>query len=151
MQQQPMAFADATATVPDVLATQGDLQVAVTSIAYDSRHVTTGAIFVAYRGFHSDGHAYIADAVARGAVAVIYEDPAYDDQISVAAIRVVNARPALGHVAAALARYPGQQLRVVGITGTDGKTTTTYLTAKALDVAGRHYSSAFISRVSWGL
>ena len=137
MQQQPMAFAHATTTIPDVLATQGDLQVAVTAIVYDSRHVTSGAIFVAYRGFHIDGHAHIADAIERGAVAVIYEDPAYDDHIGVAALRVANARPALGHVAAALARYPGQQLRVVGITGTDGKTTTTYLTAKALDVAGR--------------
>jgi UDP-N-acetylmuramyl pentapeptide synthase len=55
MQQQPMAFAHATVTVPDVLASQGDLQVAVTTIVYDSRHVTPGAIFVRYRGFHIDG------------------------------------------------------------------------------------------------
>jgi UDP-N-acetylmuramyl tripeptide synthase len=79
---------------------------------------------------------HIANAIGRGAVAADLRRPGYDDQIGVAAMRVANARPALGHVAAALARYPGQQLRVVGITGTDGKTTTTYLTAKALACRG---------------
>ena len=134
---QACAFADAIATVPDIVARFGDMTTVVTSVVYDSRQVRAGAVFVAYRGFHADGHAYIAHAVAAGAAAIIYEDASYDGTLAVPAVRVPNARPALGHVAAALARYPGRQMRVVGITGTDGKTTTTYLTALALDVGGR--------------
>jgi UDP-N-acetylmuramoyl-L-alanyl-D-glutamate--2,6-diaminopimelate ligase len=109
----------------------------VRGVAYDSRKVSTGDVFVAYRGFHTDGHAHINDALARGAVAVIYEDPTYDAILTVPAVRVSNARPALGFVAAAIAKFPARSMRVVGITGTDGKTTTTYLTALALDAAGR--------------
>lgn len=134
---QAIPFALAVATIPDINARSGDMQVAVQSVSYDSRTVQPGTIFVAYRGFHADGHTYIGQAIAAGATAVIYEDEAFDGQITVPALRVSNARPALGHVAAALARYPGRNLRVVGITGTDGKTTTTYLTALALDGAGR--------------
>ena len=107
------------------------------AIAYDTRQVRPGSLFVAYRGFHTDGHSYIADAVARGAAAVVYEDPAWDGQISVPAARVPAARLALAPLAAALYGHPGRDLRVVGITGTDGKTTTTFLTALALDAGGR--------------
>jgi UDP-N-acetylmuramoyl-L-alanyl-D-glutamate--2,6-diaminopimelate ligase len=133
----PISFAAAVATITDVIVCHGDMQVLVQSVSYDSRTVRPGTIFVAYQGFHTDGHAYIAHAIAAGASAVIYEDAAYDETIAVPAIRVPNARPALGHVAAALANYPGRAMRVVGVTGTDGKTTTTYLTALTLDVAGR--------------
>lgn len=134
---QALAFIDAIATISGIEARFGDMHVTVNAVVYDSRNVRAGAIFVAYHGFHADGHAYIAAAIAAGAAAIIYEDAQFDGALSVPAIRVHNARPALGHVAAALARYPGRQMRVVGITGTDGKTTTTYLTALALDVAGR--------------
>ena len=130
-------FTVATAHIPFVQYRNTQPSVPVQGIAYDSRTVTAGDVFVAYRGFHTDGHAHISDALARGAVAVIYEDPEYDTRIPVPAVRVSNARPALGFVAAALAAYPARSLRVVGITGTDGKTTTTYLTALALDCAGR--------------
>lgn len=132
-----MTMAQLLPVIPDVCAHFGDLSLPVTQVVYDSRQAVPGAVFVAYHGFHSDGHAFIAAAIERGATAVIYEDANYDGRISVTAVRVTSARPALGHVAAALAAYPGAQLRVIGITGTDGKTTTTYLTALALDVAGR--------------
>lgn len=132
-----LTFAELVSHIPGVVGQFGDGQVSVTHVAYDSRQVRPGSVFVAYQGFHRDGHGYIARAVAAGAVAVVYEDAAYDGQITVPAVRVQQARPALGHIAAALAGYPGERLRVVGITGTDGKTTTTYLTAKVLDCGGR--------------
>ncbi len=130
-------FLTVTAHTPGVQYRTPRATTEVTGIAYDSRHVTKGDIFVAYVGFHTDGHAHIAAAIAAGAAAVIYENAAYDDMLTVPGLRVENARPALGFVAAALADYPARELRVIGITGTDGKTTTTFLTALALDVAGR--------------
>ncbi|MGQ9548976.1 MAG: UDP-N-acetylmuramoyl-L-alanyl-D-glutamate--2,6-diaminopimelate ligase [Roseiflexus sp.] len=105
----------------------------ITGIVYDSRTVMPGALFVAYRGFHTDGHAYIPQALERGAAAVVYEDPAWDGRVPVPALRVSNARVALAPLAAAFYGHPGQRMRVVGVTGTDGKTTTTFLTSVALE------------------
>ncbi len=108
----------------------------ITAVVYDSRAVAPGALFVAYRGFHTDGHRYIPQAIERGAVAIVYEDPAWDGRIPVAALRVPNARVALAPLSAAFYSYPGRQMRVVGVTGTDGKTTTTFLTSVALEAGG---------------
>lgn len=108
----------------------------ISHVVYDSRAVVPGALFVAYRGFHADAHAYIPQAIARGAAAIVYEDPAWDDRITVPALRVPNARVALAPLAAAFYGYPGRKMRVVGITGTDGKTTTTFLTSVALEAGG---------------
>lgn len=108
----------------------------ITGVVYDSRAVTPGALFVAYRGFHTDGHAYIPHALERGAAAVVYEDPAWDGRVPVPALRVSNARVALAPLAAAFYGHPGRRMRVVGVTGTDGKTTTTFLTSVALEAGG---------------
>ncbi len=108
----------------------------ITAVVYDSRAVTPGALFVAYRGFHTDGHTYIPQAIERGAAAVVYEDPAWDDRIPVPALRTPNARVALAPLAAAFYGSPGRRMRVVGVTGTDGKTTTTFLTSVALEAGG---------------
>jgi len=108
----------------------------IASVVYDSRAVIPGALFVAYRGFHTDGHAYIPQALERGAAAVVYEDPAWDGRMPVPALRVSNARTALAPLAAAFYGHPGRRMRVVGVTGTDGKTTTTFLTSVALEAGG---------------
>jgi len=108
----------------------------ITGVVYDSRAVTPGALFVAYRGFHTDGHAYIPQALERGAAAVVYEDPTWDGRMPVPALRVSNARTALAPLAAAFYGHPGRRMRVVGVTGTDGKTTTTFLTSVALEAGG---------------
>jgi len=108
----------------------------IAGIVYDSRAVTPGALFVAYRGFHTDGHAYIPQALERGAAAVVYEDPAWDGRVPVPALRVPNARVALAPLAAAFYGHPGRRMRIVGVTGTDGKTTTTFLTSVALEAGG---------------
>lgn len=108
----------------------------IRAMAYDSRQVQPGTLFIAIKGFHTDGHLFIDQALARGAAAVVYEDSAWDGHIAVPALRVHNARTALASIAAAYYAFPAAALRVIGITGTDGKTTTTMLTSVALEAGG---------------
>src|SRR5580704_12811217 len=104
-----------SATVPDI---------DVTGVAYDSRAVTHGDIFVAVDGFHVDGADYAKSAVGNGAVAVVAGRDVAGLPPGVPVIVVTNPRLALARLAAELAGHPSRQLTVVGITGTDGKTTT---------------------------
>ncbi len=110
----------------------------VSDIAYDSRRVKPGSLFVAVRGFHSDGHLFIVQALRQGAVAVIAEQ-----QNSAAAaadttqIIVENSRRALALLADAFYGHPSQRLTLIGITGTNGKTTTTYLVKSIIEAAGK--------------
>ena len=108
---------------------------AVTAIAYDSRRVTAGAIFVAVPGQRFDGAAFAADAVARGAALVVSASPPPVD-VRVPWLTVADARLALAQLAAAFHHDPSYDLTVVGVTGTNGKTTTTYLLAAIFDAAG---------------
>ena len=108
---------------------------AVTAIAYDSRRATAGAIFVAVSGQHFDGAAFAADAMGRGAVLVVSASaPPVDGPV--AWVRVEDARLALAELAAAFHHDPSHDLTVVGVTGTNGKTTTTYLLAAIFAAAG---------------
>ena len=107
----------------------------VDGLAYDSRAVTPGAIFVAVRGARFDGATFAAEAAARGACAVLAEsDP--PQGVGVPWIRVPDARAALAAAAAAIHRDPSRALRVVGTTGTNGKTTTTYLLESIFEHSG---------------
>ncbi len=112
-------------------------EIRVTAITSDSRRVKPGALFVAYPGVWVDGHRYIPDAVARGAVAVLGERPPeeYAD-LPVPYVQVPDGREALAWLAAAWYGHPSRELRVVGVTGTDGKTTTTALIAAVLEATG---------------
>jgi UDP-N-acetylmuramoyl-L-alanyl-D-glutamate--2,6-diaminopimelate ligase len=125
------------AGLPDARV-DGPADIEISSLAYDSRAVQPGGLFVAIRGFHSDGHAYIAQAVARGAAAVVLEDVSHvsANAPGVTWVQVANSRTALAPLAAAYFGYPGAAMRVVGITGTDGKTTTTFLTSAVLEAGG---------------
>jgi UDP-N-acetylmuramoyl-L-alanyl-D-glutamate--2,6-diaminopimelate ligase len=107
----------------------------VFDIAHDSRKVRPGSLFVAVRGFNSDGHQFIPQAVARGAVAVIAEErgPA---ATGAAIIRVPDSRAALARLATVFYHNPSQQLKLIGITGTKGKTTTSYLVRSIVEAAG---------------
>ncbi|MGD9495902.1 MAG: UDP-N-acetylmuramoyl-L-alanyl-D-glutamate--2,6-diaminopimelate ligase [Armatimonadota bacterium] len=121
--------------VTGVQARQGDTT--VTGVACDSRRVVPGDLFVAYRGFEADGHDFIASALAGGAVAVVLDDPRYIR--SVAAVpwaRVDNARRACAELAAAYHQHPSTELLLVGVTGTNGKTTTTFFIDAILSAAG---------------
>ena len=105
------------------------------AIRYDSRQVAPGDLFVARRGQHADGHDHVRAAVAAGAVAVIVERPL--PGLRVPELLVRDARLALALAAAWRAGDPSQRLGIVGITGTDGKTTTAYLVRAILEDAGR--------------
>lgn len=105
---------------------QGSPDTEVNRVVYDSRQAQPGALFVAVPGFKTDGHAFVADAVRRGASAVVVEQPV-DAPPQVAVLQVGSARKALASLAARLYRWPSRKLRVIGVTGTNGKTTTTHL------------------------
>ncbi len=105
----------------------------VTGIHYRSDQVTAGGLFVAIEGFAADGHDYAADAAARGAVAVVCQK-ALD--VDVPAIRVANSRRALARLAAAFYGHPSRKMTLVAITGTNGKTTTSFLAESILAAAG---------------
>jgi len=107
----------------------------VTGIAYDSRTVTPGAVFVALKGQHADGTAFAKQAIERGAAAIVSEQPA-PPEVRVPWAIVEDARRALAVLAAAFYREPSGEMRVVGITGTNGKTTTAYLVAALFEAAG---------------
>jgi len=107
----------------------------VSGIAYDSRTVTPGAVFVALKGQHADGTAFAKQAIGRGAAAIVSEQPA-PPEVRVPWAIVEDARRALAVLAAAFYREPSGEMRVVGITGTNGKTTTAYLVAALFEAAG---------------
>jgi UDP-N-acetylmuramoyl-L-alanyl-D-glutamate--2,6-diaminopimelate ligase len=112
----------------------GLADIAVRGVTHDSRHVTDGTLFVAVQGLHVDGHDYVEAATARGAVAAIVERPL--PELPIAQLIVKASRPALASTAAWWYGDPSRELGVVGITGTDGKTTTSYLATAALEAAG---------------
>ena len=107
----------------------------VAGVTYDSRTVTPGQVFVALKGQHADGTAFVREAIERGAVAVVSEQPA-PDGVHVPWAFVSDARLALAVLAAVFYRDPSRDMRVIGITGTNGKTTTAYLVASVFDAAG---------------
>jgi UDP-N-acetylmuramoyl-L-alanyl-D-glutamate--2,6-diaminopimelate ligase len=109
----------------------------VSSLAYDSRRVQPGALFFALRGAKTDGNWYVAEALARGAAAIASEQAAPDALPgAVVWVQVADARRALARAAANFYGRPAERLKLVGITGTNGKTTTAYLVDSILRVAG---------------
>ncbi len=104
----------------------GNPELNITDVQYDSRLIGRGDLFVALRGGYADGHSYLQHARERGAVAALVEDPSHTDGYQAAAI-VENTREALSPLSARFFSYPADELGVIGITGTDGKTTTSYL------------------------
>ncbi len=121
---------------------QADVEyVEVKSLAFDSREVKRGDLFVAFKGLEFDGHQYIPDAIESGAAALVVEDKRFGTSPSgepwpVPCVLVPNGREALAHLSAAYHGFPSRQLRLIGVTGTDGKTTTVNLIWSVLQAAG---------------
>jgi UDP-N-acetylmuramoyl-L-alanyl-D-glutamate--2,6-diaminopimelate ligase len=109
----------------------------VNAIAIDSRSVKPGALFVALRGSSTDGHRYVREAVANGACAVVVEKDAPENlPPDVTVAHVSDSRRALSALAAAFYDDPSRELAVIGVTGTNGKTTSTHMIAAILSAAG---------------
>jgi UDP-N-acetylmuramoyl-L-alanyl-D-glutamate--2,6-diaminopimelate ligase len=131
-------------TAESAVAVLGDLVVRVpdadsrpvTAVEYDSRKVAAGAAFVAVRGEKADGIDFVPQALARGA-ALIVAERAPAGEVAVPWVQVRDGRLALALLGAELAGHPSREIPVVGVTGTNGKTTTTYLLAAVLDAAGQ--------------
>ncbi|MFL5839873.1 MAG: Mur ligase family protein, partial [Thermoleophilaceae bacterium] len=111
----------------------GAPDVEITGLAYSSGDVTPGSLFFCVRGFRADGHDFAPDAVARGAVALVCERPL---GLGVPEVVVGDVREAMGPIASRFYGEPTSELRVVGITGTNGKTTTAFLTRAILEATG---------------
>ena len=111
----------------------GAPHVEITGLAYSSTDVEAGSLFFCVPGFRADGHDFAPDAVARGAAALICERPL---GLGVPEVVVPSVREAMGQIAARFYGDPTRELRVVGITGTNGKTTTAFLTRSILEATG---------------
>jgi len=125
--------------LPGIEAISGPADVPISGITSDSRQVQPGALFVAYRGLAVDGHAFVGQALARGAVAVAGEAPLAAlarGPFPVPYIQVRDGRTALGWLMAGWYGHPSRDMVLVGITGTDGKTTTANLLYSMLCAAG---------------
>jgi len=123
----------------------GSLDRRITSLSYDSRDAGPDSLFVAIRGHVVDGHGFIEQAIDRGAVAIVSEEPGLTQRVT--HIQVPDSRDALARLAAAFYSNPSRQLRMIGITGTNGKTTTTYLIKHLLERAGQR--TGLIGTVSY--
>ncbi len=122
-----------------VLSRHGVFSVPVTDVTDDSREVGPGSVFVAVKGGHADGHAFLPQAIRQGAAALVVQDPIPEvlGTVSVPVVRVGDSRRAVGLLAARLLEDPSQHLRMIGVTGTNGKTTITYLCKGMLETAGQ--------------
>lgn len=119
----------------DVVEIIGSDKVEITGIAFDSGAVKPGSLFVCIKGFKTDGHKYAESAVASGAAAIIAERDL--SSLGVACVIVKNSRKALADASAEFYGHPYTKFKLIGITGTNGKTTTTYLVKSVLESMGK--------------
>ena len=136
----PLTLAPLLAELPGAELVRGDRDAVITGVEHDSRRAVEGTLFVAIPGFQVDGHAFLARAIESGASAVVVQRdrPAAWDSLTgdVAVVAVDATRPALSSAAAWYYGHPARKLVSIGVTGTDGKTTTSYLVTSVLEAAG---------------
>ena len=120
--------------IPYVLL-QGDIDREVSTVVYDSRKAEPDSLFICIRGAVADGHKFVPDVIAKGARTLIVEE-AVSAPEEVTVIQVEDSRYAMAFISAAYFGYPAEKMTTIGITGTKGKTTTTYLVKSSLENAG---------------
>ena len=136
-----MKLGDLAAELPEA-EPLGAAEATITAVCSDSRRVIPGALFAAVPGFQHDGHDYIRSALAAGAAALLVQSDREHKwrsvlaEAEVAALVVADTRIAVAAAAAAFYGHPGRRLRVIGVTGTDGKTSLAHLIAHVLETAG---------------
>ena len=129
----------------EVSSSDGDAE--ISSVQYDSRKVQPGSLFVAMRGETTDGNRYIAQAIEKGAVAVVSDNPEFTANKGLAFAIVPHGRRALAQICANFYGHPAKKLKVTGVTGTNGKTTTTFLIESFLKTSGR--TSALLGTIEY--
>lgn len=115
---------------------QGSVETEFEKIEYDSRKVSKGDAFVCVTGFKTDGHNYVESAIKSGATVIFCERELENIDESVTVIQFENTRKALAHISAEYYGRPSERMNVIGVTGTNGKTTTTFLVKSILDKIG---------------
>lgn len=128
-----------------VLERRGPESVDITAVCFDSRKAVKGCLFVAQRGTNSDGHQYIGQVLEKGAAAVVCETLPEHCDPAVAYVRVSDSNAALGYIASAWFDYPSRRLELVGVTGTNGKTTIATLLYQMFRAMG--YKAGLLSTV----
>ena len=118
----------------NVIEIKNEQQLATTGLAYNSRKVEAGQVFVCVRGFKADGHQYAGQAVENGAVALVVEE--FIEGLEVPQYKVESGRVALAQLADAFYQHPTQKLKTIGITATNGKTSTSFMTNAILENHG---------------
>lgn len=131
----------------ELLESRGDLSLVIRSIQFDSRKVEAGDLFVAVKGSHVDGHQYIAKAIELGAVAVVCEDVPQGIPKAIVLVRIADSQIAFGKMAASFYGNPSADLKVVGVTGTNGKTTIATLLYNTFTLLG--YKVGLISTIKY--
>ena len=111
----------------NIVETKGTLDVSVSALSLSSKEVTEGTLFIAIVGNVADGHTYIADAISYGASVIVHEKELDEYNPSVTYVRVLDTRDALGKIARNFYDNPSEKLKLIGVTGTNGKTTVTTL------------------------
>ncbi|MBE6070749.1 MAG: UDP-N-acetylmuramoyl-L-alanyl-D-glutamate--2,6-diaminopimelate ligase [Clostridium butyricum] len=115
----------------------GNVNTIVNSINYDSRKVIENDIFICIKGFATDGHKYIDKAIENGAKIIVIQDAVNIDSKNVTVIKVEDTRKALAKMSANYYNNPSKKMKIIGVTGTNGKTTTTFMIKDILECAGK--------------
>ncbi|MDR2864037.1 MAG: UDP-N-acetylmuramoyl-L-alanyl-D-glutamate--2,6-diaminopimelate ligase [Spirochaetaceae bacterium] len=121
----------------------------VTGLEYDSRLVQKGSLYFALPGLHTDGHKFIDSAIERGAAVIVHQSPLTEYKKDIVYIRVQDTRFGMSAISAAFYDYPSKHLCIIGVTGTEGKSTTVYLIFQLLRLAGK--KAGFISTVQFSV